>query len=48
MIKQRYVAPVALTALAAGTIVRRARTRSHSAPHRRRVPRSTFGRRLHT
>lgn len=35
MTKQRYVAPVALTALAAGTIVRRARKHQQCAPHAR-------------
>ncbi len=45
MIKQRYVAPAALTALAAGTIVRRVRRHQQCVPeagHRR-----TFGRRQH-
>jgi len=44
MIKQRYVAPAALTALAAGTIVRRARKqRAQHARHR-----LTFGGRRHS
>lgn len=45
MIKQRYVAPAALTALAAGSIARRARMRKHEAPQARH--RLTFGRGRH-
>jgi hypothetical protein len=45
MIKQRYVAPAAFTALAAGTIVRRARKQKEAARHTHGFRR--FGRRLH-
>ena len=43
MLKQRYVGPATLTALAAGTLLRRAR--KHRAAHARH--RRVFGGRLH-